>query len=137
MNKLAKDMYSKKLKLLRYQLDLSQGKMAQKLELCQQAYSKLENGKTNFTPQRISQICKAFNIQEEDFISLETHTIQKSIDNYHENNLDHRIAAINMHYELLLLESELRNVKLEQKIRNYKPFQDITGKDTPLNYVMI
>ncbi len=111
--------------------------MAEKLKVCQQAYSKLEKGKIKFTPQRISQICNVFKLKEKDFMLLEVHLLPKSFENPLKNGIDELIVALNRHYEILLLESELRNVKLEQKIRNYKPFQCTTGKDTPLVYVMI
>lgn len=139
MEHFANAIYSKKLKFLRQQLELNQETMAANLNMSQQSYCKLEKGKTNFTYQRIQEICRVSKIQEKDFVLLEVFAFQKSLP---VNMLsliidDSRIEALNKHYEILLMESELCNIKLEQRLRNYKPYQKTSGKDNPLVYVII
>ena len=70
--------YGKKLKLLRVSQLILQKEMAIKLKITQQAYSDLENGKTNFSLQRIEKICKFFKVPVAEFITITTPKNKKS-----------------------------------------------------------
>ena len=131
--------YGKKLKFLRNQIDATQYAIAANLNMSQQAYAKLERGKINFTPKRIREICVIFNITLHDFAILDDSLLQKqlSIKSHIGNDGDATFNELNKHYEILFLESELRNVKLEQQLKNYKPFQEMSNEDSPPIYVMI
>ncbi len=60
-----------KLKLKRILQNLTQEAMATKLNMSQNAYSLLENGKTRIDEQKIMQIAKALQIKPKDLISDE------------------------------------------------------------------
>jgi transcriptional regulator with XRE-family HTH domain len=66
--------FAHKLRHLRFSKNYKQDAMAKLLGLkSQQEYSNLENGKVNFTDEVITNICKAFEISEEEFVRpLET-----------------------------------------------------------------
>lgn len=132
-------LYGKKLKNLRHQMDATQEAVAANLNMSQQAYGKLERGKTNFTVERVHQICAIFNIPYNEFVIVENSLLQKSISKKTNKTKseDSAMNEINKHYEVLLMESELRNIKLEQKIRNYIPYMEVSKEDAKLIYVMI
>lgn len=139
MKVLMNAIYSKKLKLLRHKFDATQNTMASKLNMSQQAYCKLEKGKTKFTLNRIEEICGIFKINLKDFTIVDDLSLQNLMQttSQYEPVSDSIILELNNHYEILFIQSELRNIKLEQKILNYKPYKRTSGKDTPLIYVMI
>ena len=56
--------YAKKLRFLRTTVGVKQATMANKLNISQQAYSVLENGKTHFTDKLIRSICVIFSTLE-------------------------------------------------------------------------
>ena|SRR6185436_20681913 len=60
--------YGKKLRSMRLQKDYQQKKLAELIGLkSQQDYSKLENGRKHFNKKIIADICKVFEIPEEEF----------------------------------------------------------------------
>lgn len=132
-------LYGKKLKNLRNQMDATQASIAADLNMSQQAYGKLERGKTNFTVERVHQICAIFHIAYNEFVIVEDSLLQKSISKKTNKAKIEDLAMneINKHYEFLFIESELRNIKLEQKIRNYIPYKEVSKEDAKLIYVMI
>lgn len=58
-----------KIRAVRQQQDLSQEQVAEMLDLTPQAYSKIEQGKTKLSIDRIQQIANIFNIDITDLIS--------------------------------------------------------------------
>lgn len=125
----------KKLKLLRTTTDAIQDVIAAKLNIGQQAYSKLENGKTKFTDKKIYKICDVFNITPEYFITLENSlllpiTVRQQI-------MDHDSYKILMiTHKKQLLEKDIHIVELELAARKPKKHKVVYSKLKPI-YVMI
>ncbi len=132
-------LYGKKLKNLRHQSDATQEAVAANLNMSQQAYGKLERGKTNFTVERVHEICTIFKISYNEFVIVEDSLLQRSISKKtnKSNNEDFIMNEINKHYEILLIESELRNIKLEQKLRKHIPYQEVSKENAMPVYVII
>ena len=119
MKHFANFIYSKKLRILRLLMDTKQEDIAYRLNMSQQAYGKLERGKTNFTEQRIKEICTIFKITLNEFTLIESLTSEKKILN-EKTTENAEIKSLNNYYEILFIQSELRNIGLEQELKNYK-----------------
>ncbi|MCD6017081.1 MAG: Helix-turn-helix domain [Bacteroidetes bacterium] len=129
-------LYGKKLKRLRQTIDAKQGVIASRLNISQQAYSNLEKGKTNFSEKTIKEICLIFDITYHDFIILEDNLLD-SVLSSKKTEKEASFQKLLEHYELELLKSELNNVKLEQKINHYIPYQEVPAEEAPPIYVLI
>lgn len=105
--------YGEKLKRLRINLFITQKEMAKKFKVSQQSYSDMEKGKTKFTVKKIQKICKIFKISAEEFITIDSKQTALKI----KNRDSHNINVLKKHYELLLLEQEIRIGELEMEIK--------------------
>ena len=111
--------YGEKLKQLRIMQFKTQKQMAANFKITQQAYSDLEKGKTNFTEEKIKQICMFFNVPFTDFITLQTK--QRKIQTKHKDS--YPIKVLKEHYEIKILELQIKidELKLENgKLKRIK-----------------
>ncbi len=121
-----KHVFAKKLKHLRITSFISQKNMAKKFKISQQAYAKLENGKVHFTIKKIEKICKIFNIEHDDFITINSKSRKTK------NPDSQSIKILKKYYQRKLLEKEIRIGELELEIirltkgkRTGKPSLDV------------
>lgn len=124
--------YAKKLKLLRINQFFSQKEIAIKFKISQQAYAKMEIGKTNFSLKKVEKICKIFNVPFDDFITINNKkpkTNNKKTDSYN-------VKVLKKYYERLLLVMEIRIGELELENKHLKKGRKISKKE-PEIYVMI
>jgi transcriptional regulator with XRE-family HTH domain len=127
-----------KLKVLRESSNRKQKDLAQILSTTQQSYSKIENGKTNFSDALITKICDTFQITPIEFISsqnmLSKNITLVSSNKNHMEDLSTRILFAS--FKKQLIEKELRIVELELEVRKHKRYK-IDPNDFKPIYVMI
>ena len=127
-----------KLKVLRESSNRKQKDLALILNTTQQSYSKIENGKTNFSDALISKICDTFKITPIEFISsqkiLSQHVSLASSNKNHMEDLSTRILFAS--FKKQLIEKELRIIELELEVRKHKRYK-IDTNDFKHIYVMI
>lgn len=113
--------YGKKLKLLRINQFKTQSFMALKFKISQQAYSDMETGNIRFTESKIKKICKFFNVPFEEFITLDTK--QRKIKRKKEDS--YAIRVLKKHYEVKMLELQVRIDELETEVDRLKRIKGI------------
>ena len=127
-----------KLKVLRESSNRKQKDLALILNTTQQSYSKIENGKTNFSDALITKICDTFQITPIEFISsqnmLSKNITLVSSNKNHMEDLSTRILFASLKKQLI--EKELRIVELELEVRKHKRYKIDTNDFKPI-YVMI
>ena len=114
MEKENNDLYGKKLKRLRINQFITQSDMAIKFKISQQAYAKMEYGKTNFTLKKVEKICKFFNITVKEFLTI--NYTQSKIKN--RNNDSYNVRVLKQHYERLLLLKDIEIADLQMKVQH-------------------
>ncbi len=127
-----------KLKVLRENSNRKQKDLALILSTTQQSYSKIENGKTNFSDALITKICDTFQITPIEFISSQN-ILSKNItlissNKNHIEDLSTRILFAS--FKKQLIEKELRIVELELEVRKHKRYKIDTNDFNPI-YVII
>lgn len=108
--------YGKKLKLLRMMQFKTQKHMAFTFKITQQAYSDLEKGKTNFTEEKIKQICKFYKVPFDEFITIQNKQrklLVKEKDSY-------AIRVLKEHYEIKMLELQIKVDELKLELGRLK-----------------
>lgn len=127
-----------KLKVLRESSNRKQKDLALLLNITQQSYSKIENGKTNFSDLLITKICDAFKIPPMEFITnqnmLSKNISLVSSNKNHMEDLSTRILFAS--FKKQLIEKELRIIELELEVKKYKRHKIDTNDFKPI-YVMI
>jgi DNA-binding XRE family transcriptional regulator len=127
-----------KLKVLRESSNGKQKDLALILNITQQSYSKIENGKTNFSDILITKICDTFKISPMEFITnqnmLSKNLSLVSSNQNHMEDLSNRILFAS--FKKQLIEKELRIVELELEVRKHKRYKVDTNDFKPI-YVMI
>ncbi len=127
-----------KLKVLRESSNRKQKDLALILSTTQQSYSKIENGKTNFSDALITKICDIFQITPIEFISnpnmLSKNITLVSSNKNHMEDLSTRILFAS--FKKQLIEKELRIVELELEVKKHKRYKIDTNDFKPI-YVMI
>lgn len=128
----------KKLKFLRFQINASQQDIAKKLEISQQAYSYLENGKTQFTELLLEKICTIFDVSFHEFISIRSQSINDvQIPKTKDGQLDiYATQVIIANLKKQLIEKELRIVQLELQLKTKRKEQEPNSLPKPV-YVLI
>lgn len=124
--------YGKKLTLLRTTLFAKQADIASKLNISQQAYSHLENGKTHFSINIINKLCAIFNITFQEFITINEKELIVPI-NQPNNDI---LKILELHHKKITLEKDIRIVQLELELKKHKR-QPIISKESAPIYVMI
>lgn len=118
----------KKLKYLRFQVNANQSEIAKKLKISQQAYSYLENGKTHFTETIIEKICSIFNLNFQEFVSINSQTYEsKSSKNLIDTDLDiftARVMILNLKKQLI--EKDLKIIELELMLKTKQKKQNLS-----------
>lgn len=116
--------YGKKLKLLRINQFKTQKDMAIKFKISQQSYSDMEKGKTRFTETKIKKVCKFFRISFADFVILENK--QRKINEKKKDS--YAIRVLKQHYEVKILEKQVRIGELELENSRLKRIKSILEK---------
>jgi transcriptional regulator with XRE-family HTH domain len=124
--------YGKKLTLLRTAIFAKQIDISSKLNMSQQAYSNLENGKTHFSVNIINKLCAIFNITFQEFITMNDQGSQVAI-NHPDNDT---LKILELHHQKITLEKDIRIVQLELELKKHKRLPIITHESAPI-YVMI
>jgi|SRR5690606_264866 len=113
-----------KIRNIRELKNLTQEFMAEKLGISQAAYSKIENGATKVSFEKLQDIAKIMGVKVEDIQSFETDKYFHSFNNIKESNIDSVIVnsmdeTIKKLYEdkIVLLEKLL--AKTEQDLNKY------------------
>ena len=134
MSVLTKVDYGKKLRLLRTSIYAKQSDIASKLNISQQAYSHLENGRTHFSVTIIHKICDVFHISFQEFMTLNAQSLQLA----NSANDSFTMRILQAHYKKMILERDLRIVQLELELKKYKKHKtpSIDTKSSQV-YVMI
>ena len=125
---MAKDIdvsYGKKLKLLRMTQFKTQNDMALKFKISQQSYSDMEKGNIRFTDAKIKKVCKFFNVPFEDFVSIDSK--QRKIKRKKEDS--YAIRVLKKHYEVKMLELQVRINELETEVDRLKRIKGILEKN--------
>jgi transcriptional regulator with XRE-family HTH domain len=123
-------MLSTKIRFLRDSKNWSQEYVAEKLNITQTAYSKLESGQTKLTTERITQLAILFNVDEHFFLSDDQPTLNyyncndnKAIinpQNYNELPKDvyeQLLSAKDASISILQKELDLKNKEIEQLMK--------------------
>jgi len=128
--------FGKKLRTLRLHSQSKQSEIAKQLGVSQQAYSNLENGKTQFTDVLIEKICDIFNVDFQEFLLVNSQQ-QKSKMITKINDIDMYTARIMIaNLKKQLIEKELKIVQLELQIKKPK-IQQVSNADKKPIYVLI
>ena len=124
--------YGKKLTLLRTAIFAKQIDISSQLNMSQQAYSNLENGKTHFSVSIINKLCVIFNITFQEFITM--HELVSPITITHPDN--NTLKILELHHKKITLEKDIRIVQLELELKKHKRRPVISEEPAPI-YVMI
>ena len=129
-------LFASNLRKLRMTSRVKQTVLAEALNLKnQQKYSDLENGKINFDASIIKKICSYFKINENEFKSLNSFINMDNNDEFERNfkgidlnkgadySLLLRITFLN--YKRILIEDELKIVRLKIKVYDQRNFKKI------------
>lgn len=81
-----KTMIGNKIKNIRELKNLTQGYMAERLDISQAAYSKLEKGDIKLSPEKLSDIAKILEVSTEDIASFDSQKYFNSFNNVKGNN---------------------------------------------------
>lgn len=119
-------MIGNKIKNIRELKNFTQEYMAEKLDISQAAYSKLEKGDIKVSSEKLSQIAKILDVNPEDITSFDSQKYFNSFNNVKGSNNGSIIIGadetelIKKLYEdkVLLLEKLLSNT--EKELKNYK-----------------
>jgi transcriptional regulator with XRE-family HTH domain len=130
--------FGRKLKILRFQINASQSLIAQQLEMTQQGYSYLENGKTHFTDALIEKICVIFGISFQEFVTINNQPKKgKLISKANDAEFDEYSARVTIaNFKKQLVEKDLRIVQLELLLITNRQEHNSTSVAKPV-YVLI
>lgn len=115
-----------KIKNIRELKNLTQEYMAEKLDISQAAYSKLEKGNTKISEEKLHKIAEVLDVNPEDIIDFDNKKVLNSYNSIKGNNSnitynDQDIMLIRQLYEdkIVLLEKLLKNAEEEvERLKN-------------------
>lgn len=112
---------SNKLHKMRVSREIKQEVIAKELGISQQAYSQLERGLVNFTPQLVNKICHFFNIPVMEFLNFGNEIKIINSQAYNNNyNTNSTYESKNTHNEEHLwddlIQSKEKVIQLQQKL---------------------
>lgn len=116
MDKKNTDLHTQKLKLLRINSFFSQKSIASKLKISQQAYGKIEDGKTQLSLKNMEKLCKIFKIEVVDFLTInptDSKIKNRSMDSFN-------VKVLKEYHEIKLLEKQVKINALEEEVRKLK-----------------
>ena len=113
-----------KIKRIREHRNYTQQHMAEKLELSQNAYSKIENGTTKLTVDRLEEIAKILDVPVESILNSE-----KQVFNFENNRIDKFYGYIeNLHEENKeILQAQIEFLQ-QQNEKLVKAIEALTNK---------
>ena len=117
-------MIGNKIKNIRELKNFTQGYMAEKMDISQAAYSKLEKGNVKISPEKLAEIAKILEVNPEDITAFDSQKYLNSFNNLKGNNN----GVVNITYDkdikklyedkISLLEKML--LKTENELEEYK-----------------
>ena len=114
-------MIGNKIKNIRELKNLTQEFIAEKLDVSQAAYSRMENGETKITDEKLAQIAEILEVKPEDIKAFDSHKYFNSFNNVSDSNIESIISGMGSE-EVQLLKKlyEDKIVLLEELMQQQK-----------------
>lgn len=125
-------MIGNKIKNIRELKNLTQDYMAEKLDITQSAYSRLENGETKVSKEKLGQIAEVLEVKPDDIVAFDSQKYFNNVSNVKGNYAGIYISNVDIEFvkklyedKIALLEKLITNTekdlqKTEQELQQYQ-----------------